>query len=84
MEDMAEKKKDKDYLELPNFIYISFGERPCGNMFLFLVYKMFRISFVTFWFYFIPFFAMILSYLVPWYMNTYHAAMKPAEDAGGD
>ena len=77
-------KKDKNYLELPNFIFISFWDRSFGNMILFLVYKLFRISFVTFWFYFIPFFAMILSYLVPWFMNAHYPELKPAEDAGGD
>lgn len=62
----------EELLDIPTHIKIEYASRSCENKFLFIIYKIFRVSFVSFWFYFTPFFAMFLSYLLPWYLNTYH------------
>merc|ERR1719273_350145 len=57
------KKDDEEYakylsedMALPPFIRIGWSDRNLGNKLLYIVYRLFRISFVSFWFYFIPFF----------------------------
>ena len=79
--------KEKEEIELPTHIKVVFSERSCCNKCLYLLYKLFRFNFVAFWFYFIPFFAMILSYILPWYFNTYYplsAEELAAMNAGDD
>lgn len=40
-------------------------DRSCCNRMLYLIYKSFRFTYVSFWFYFMPFAALLGTYLVP-------------------
>ena len=51
---------------MPKHIYITFwGDRNWYNKLFFLIYKAFRLFIVSVWYYFIPFIAMISSFLIP-------------------
>jgi len=51
-----EDEQTKLFDQVPKYIRVNFWEdRTCCNKFLFAVYKVFRIFYVTFWFYFMPF-----------------------------
>ena len=50
----------------PKHIYISFKSRTCTEKVLRLTYKVFRILYVSFWYYFVPFMMIVLSYWVPY------------------
>ena len=76
-----EEEEAAQKVVLPPFIKVEVGDRDCFNLFLYIIYKIFRVSFVGFWFYFVPFFAMILSYSVPWFMAKNYPL---AEDGGSE
>lgn len=44
---------------------IMFKDRPCQNKVGICVYRILRIFFVSFYFYFLPFFVLLLSILIP-------------------
>ena len=55
----------------PQQIYISFASREWFfEMPMFFIYKVMRIVFVSFWFYFSPFLAMTLQFLIPFFDNS--------------
>ena len=51
------------------YIHISFWQRSFANKLLWLVYKAFRVFYVSVWFYFLPFVVIMGSYLIPLYMT---------------
>ena len=59
------ENEEKEYRPLR----IRYSERTCGNKFLRLIYKVYRIMFVSWYFYFIPFYAMLLTFLIPFYSH---------------
>lgn len=86
-----EEPVDEEEIDLPTHIRVFFSQRSFVNKLLYLLYKFFRFNFVAVWFYFVPFFAMILSYLLPWYLRRYHPlseaemdALNAADDADGN
>lgn len=56
--------KDSMKIETPKYMRVKFSDRKRGNRCLYLIYRFYRIMFVSFWFYFLPFFVIIVSYLV--------------------
>lgn len=48
---------------------ISFGDRSFFNKFLRCVYSLYRVIQISLWFYFIPFLAVMASYLAPFYIH---------------
>ena len=52
-----------------SYIYISFWDRSFLNKILWCIYKVYRILYVSIWFYFLPFVVIIGSYAVPLIMN---------------
>lgn len=49
----------------PEYIYIDFWSRSCGNKLARIVYLLCKTLLVTVWFYFIPFSSIYLSYYIP-------------------
>ena len=59
-------------IDVPPYIYIDFIEdRSCCNRILYLLYKGFRSFYITFWFYFLPFTVITLSFVTPYVSGTY-------------
>lgn len=80
-------EEEEPKIELPTHIRVDFWSRTWGNMWLYLIYRLFRFAFVTFWFYFVPFFTMVLSYWLPSYFNNKYpeqAAIYAASAGEGD
>ena len=49
-------------------IFLSFTDRTLDNKFFRIIYKMYRIFYVSVWFYFLPFIALLGSYYLPYLM----------------
>ena len=49
----------------PDNLRIDFWERHWENKIFFAIYRMIRFFHVTFWFYFFPFIAIVLTYIIP-------------------
>ena len=65
---MSEKK----VVHVPTYIHIDFySNRSCCNRILYLLYKGFRSFYITFWFYFLPFTVITLSFVTPYVAGTY-------------
>ena len=47
---------------------MSFSSRTCANKFLYYLYRMFRIFYASFWFYFTPFSTIFISYWLPYFL----------------
>lgn len=60
------KDEDGNYRKLK----IKFSDRSCGSKCMFSLYKICRIYFVSFYFYFLPFTSVMLSILVPMMTQT--------------
>ena len=64
-------KKGKKQRAYPSYIRIDFWEREWFlEMPLYLLYKVARIVFISFWFYFSPFIAMTLQFYIPFAQLT--------------
>ena len=62
----AEEAKESELIGIPTHIYISFWyDRKWFNKILYSYYKLLRWGFVSFWYYFFPFVALMASYIVP-------------------
>ena len=62
----AEEAKESELIGIPTHIYISFwSDRNWFNKILYSYYKLLRWGFVSFWYYFFPFVALMASYIVP-------------------
>ena len=81
----AEILQDEVKINLQTHIRVNFWKRTFGNKILYLFYKLARIMFVTVWYYFIPFVAMLGSYLVPiWYAGIEWRAEQAEDESSGD
>ena len=60
-----ENRDEESNLEERQLIRVSFKSRTWGNMALRVVYKIYRVFFVSLYFYFIPFYALVLSFMLP-------------------
>lgn len=68
-EDLPEIEAEQKVV-LPTHIYINFWyDRSFFNKILFVYYKSSRILFVSVWYYFLPFIALMSSYIVPRLMS---------------
>ena len=68
---------DEPKIILPTHMRVDFWyDRSCLNKLLFLAYKALRVCFVSVWYYFFPFIALMSSYIVPRIMSG-----APAEAA---
>jgi hypothetical protein len=54
--------------EEPTYIYTDFASRTFIHKIERIIYLVFRTFYVSIWFYFLPFLAMIGSYFVPYFM----------------
>lgn len=72
LEELSDQKDEKG-----NFrpLKVTFGSRGCGNKMLYIVYKLYRIFFVSVYFYFMPFIVVLLSILLPLMSKTGNTAM---------
>ena len=70
----------------PSFIYMSFRQRSWINKVCRLWYKLLRIIYVSFWFYYPAFFIILLSYFIPWNKDSEQpeekAVVQALEDVG--
>jgi len=60
----GEEPENLEKIEVPKLMRVAFKERTCQNKTLYLVYRCYRVFFISFWFYFLPFAAIIVSYWV--------------------
>lgn len=56
-----------------NYIFVGFNQRSCGNKFLAVVYRFYRVCYTALWFYFLPFAALLGSFFVPYFFETYQS-----------
>ena len=77
------KTKTEELPLPPKTVYISFKDRTCGNKVCRMLYKLFKIFYVCFWFYFSPFTILFLSYYLPFIMSEYseQERVRPIVDA---
>ena len=69
------KKLNKKLRPTPHSIHIGFTSREWFfEMPMFLIYKVMRKVFVSFWFYFSPFLAMTLQFLIPFFDQSYKSS----------
>merc|ERR1712176_133699 len=66
-EEVAKKTEDADEIKRPKNIYIAIDERDCLNKFLYRIYRVFKILFISIWFYYLPIFV-IYSGFYPVYV----------------
>jgi hypothetical protein len=52
----------------PTYIYADFASRTFIHKLMRIIYLVFKTFYVSIWFYFLPFLAMIGSYFVPYFM----------------
>ena len=63
---------------IPKHIYIDFWkDRAWYNKICYLIYKLFRIVIVSVWYYFIPFVAMVASFIVPAILKAKNGETDP-------
>ena len=75
MRKQGSKNKNKKLRPTPHSIHISFTSREWFfEMPMFLIYKVMRKVFVSFWFYFSPFLAMTLQFLIPFFDQSYKSS----------
>ena len=55
---------------MPDYIYIDWRERACFNKIARLFYLLFKIIYISLWFYFVPFSVIYLSYAIPDYFGN--------------
>ena len=55
-------KQPKNDTKLPEYLRIEFSDRLLGNKICRVIYCCFRILFVTFWFYYLPYLAIIYEF----------------------
>lgn len=53
-------------------IFLSFTDRTLDNKFFRIIYKIYRIFYVSVWFYFLPFIALLGSYYLPYLMKVHY------------
>ena len=72
-ESNVEKENEKDIIHnIPKHIYIHWWkDRRLDNFFLSVIYRFIRMFVVSIWFYFVPFIAVIASFLIPLLMRKY-------------
>ena len=58
----------------PENMLVTFAERTTYQKIMRCMYKVLRIFYMSVWFYFLPFIALLGSYLVPFHIQTMHAA----------
>ena len=63
--DSDDEEETKQRIIVPSHVRIAFWDREWFNMILYLFYKMLRILYVSVWYYFFPFIALMSSYIVP-------------------
>lgn len=54
-----------------NFIHIGFTERSLFNQILCVIYRLFRLVYVSIWFYFFPLLGLLGSFYIPYFIKTY-------------
>ena len=52
-------------VEGDNYIFVRFLERSCTNKLLSIIYRFFRVIYVSLWYYFLPFAALLGSFFIP-------------------
>ena len=68
----AEKEwKFSGITEGDNYIFVGFKDRSCGNKFLAIVYRFYRVCYTALWYYFLPFAALLGSFFVPYFFERY-------------
>jgi hypothetical protein len=50
---------------------VDYKDLPLGMLLLKCIYKVFRVIYTSVWFYFLPFLALLGSYIVPYYYKSY-------------
>ena len=81
MEKRAKEFADDGTEARPEFIYVDPEKLPWSRWFLRKVYTLLHALFASFWFYFIPFASIILSYRIPYSVNANYYTSDYAGDA---
>ena len=78
---IKKRKEGKD--ERPEFIYVDASKLPWGRWFLRKVYTALHALFASFWFYFIPFSSIFLSFSIPHAYNKNYYTDQCCTAGGG-
>ena len=68
----------------PKILHIAFSSRSFENKVFFSIYKFFRFIHVTIWFYFFPFIALVLTYMLPLYWKAKERDIETEEAVIGN
>lgn len=52
-----------------NYIHLAFKDRTLLSKILAVVYRVFRLLYVSFYFYFLPFAALLWQFFIPYFVN---------------
>lgn len=74
------KFKLQDVSPGQNYIHLSFKQRSCLGKFLAIVYRIYKLFYVTFWFYFLPFTALLGSFFIPYFVKMLRGENETAID----
>ena len=55
----------KEQSSIPLYSRVMWQKRTCGNKCLYSIYRIFRMLFVSVWFYYAPFIALLLNFMAP-------------------
>ena len=69
-----------DKIPVPQYIRINFRERKWCDKLLYIVYRLLRTFYVSFWFYFMPFFVIIASFAIPIILHSQQNIHSSAEE----
>jgi len=73
------KRQHRYHDYIPKYIYQSFWNRRWDNKLLYGIYWLFRTTVVSFWYYLVPFVALMASFLVPFLNKRAEAEQEKAE-----
>ena len=63
-----------------NYIHLSFKERTLLGKLLAMVYRAYKLLYVSFWFYFLPFTALLGSFFIPYFVKSLRSENSTAID----
>lgn len=66
-------KLDGVTTEGDNYIFVNFKSRSFFNKLLAIVYRFYRVVYVSLWYYFLPFAALLGSFFVPYFFEKYRS-----------
>ena len=69
---------------MPSYIKLNFAQRTLGNKCQYSLYRLLRVFFVSFWFYYAPFLALLFNFIVPLFIKKEFNNANDGSSMGAD